>query len=102
MGIGVNIIGIRRHGFNMLSLIIPANSGFALALILVPIEFISYLAKPMSLGVRLFINFISFIHLVPMIILVVLMFLELAVACIQAYVFVTLVCIYLNDSINLH
>jgi len=123
--ISVNIIGIREHGFNMLSLIIPANSSFAMALILVPIEFISYLARPISLGVRLFINlmaghtllkvivgfawsmlllenFISLIHLVPMIILVVLMFLELAVACIQAYVFVTLVCFYLNDSINLH
>jgi len=123
--IGINIIGVNRHGFNMLSLIIPANSGFAIALILVPIEFISYLVRPISLGVRVFINlmaghallkvivgfswsmlllenFISLIHLVPLIILVVLMFLELAVACIQAYVFVVLICIFLNDSINLH
>merc|ERR1711862_181170 len=123
--IGINIIGVNRHGFNMLSLIIPANSGFAIALILVSIEFISYLVRPISLGVRVFINlmaghallkvivgfswsmlllenFISLIHLVPLIILVVLMFLELAVACIQAYVFVVLICIFLNDSINLH
>jgi len=123
--IGINIIGINRHGFNMLSLIIPANSAFAIALILVPIEFISYLVRPISLGVRVFINlmaghallkvivgfswsmlllenFISLIHLVPLIILVVLMFLELAVACIQAYVFTVLICIFLNDSINLH
>merc|ERR1711982_39323 len=86
--IGINIIGVNRHGFNMLSLIIPANSGFAIALILVPIEFISYLVRPISLGVRVFINlmaghallkvivgfswsmlllenFISLIHLVP-------------------------------------
>lgn len=123
--IGVNIIGVNRHGFNMLSLIIPANSSFSVALILVPIEFISYLAKPISLGVRLFINLmaghtllkvivgfawsmllleniISFMHLIPLIILVVLMVLELAFACIQAYVFTILMCIYLNDSINLH
>lgn len=123
--IGVNIIGVNKHGFNILSLIIPANSSFMVALILVPIEFLSYLAKPVSLGVRLFINLmaghtllkvivgfawsmlllenmVSFMHLIPLIILVVLMVLELAVACIQAYVFTILVCIFLNDSINLH
>merc|ERR1712066_1030341 len=119
--IGVNIIGIRRHGFNMLSLIIPANSGFALALILVPIEFISYLAKPMSLGVRLFINLMaghtllkvivgfawsmllvekwaSIGLLVPMITLVVLFGLELGVALIQTYVFIVLTCIFIQDA----
>ena len=123
--IGVISIGINKHGFNMLSLIIPANSSFSVALILVPIELISYFAKPISLGVRLFINLmaghtllkvivgfawsmllleniISFMHLIPLLILVVLMLLELAFACIQAYVFTILVCIYLNDSINLH
>ena len=123
--IGINLIGIKKHGFNMLSLIIPANSAFAVALILVPIEFISYLAKPISLGVRLFINLMAghtllkvilgfswsilllenslfIIHIVPLIILVILMFLELAVAFIQAYVFTILLCIYLNDGINLH
>ena len=123
--IGVNIIGFQRHKINMLSLFIPANTSFALALILVPIEFISYIAKPISLGVRLFINLmaghtllkviagfswslilledlISFAHLVPLLILVILMGLELGVALIQAYVFTILTCIYLNDSVNLH
>merc|ERR1711982_293899 len=57
--IGINIIGVNRHGFNMLSLIIPANSGFAIALILVSIEFISYLVRPISLGVRVFINLMA-------------------------------------------
>lgn len=123
--IGVNIIGFQRHQMNMLSLFLPANTSFALALVLVPIEFVSYLAKPISLGVRLFINLmaghtllkvivgfawsmlllenvISFFHIVPLIVLVALMGLELGVALIQAYVFVILTCIYLNDSINLH
>ena len=123
--IGVNIIGFKRHSVNMLSLIIPANSTFALALILVPIEFVSYIAKPISLGVRLFINLmaghtllkvivgfawsmllledlLAFAHLIPLFILVILMGLELGVALIQAYVFTILTCIYLNDSINLH
>lgn len=123
--VGVNIIGFQRHRLNMLSLFIPSNTSFALALILVPIEFVSYLAKPISLGVRLFINLmaghtllkvivgfawsmlilenlVSFFHVVPLIVLVALMGLELGVALIQAYVFVVLTCIYLNDSINLH
>lgn len=123
--IGVNIIGFQRHKMNMLSLFIPSNTSFALALILVPIEFVSYLAKPVSLGVRLFINlmaghtllkvivgfawsmlllenFISFFSLIPLLVLIALMGLELGVALIQAYVFVVLTCIYLNDSINLH
>jgi ATP synthase subunit 6 len=123
--IGVNIIGFQKHNVNMLSLIIPANSTFALALVLVPIEFVSYVAKPISLGVRLFINLMAghtllkvivgfawsmllledlmaVIHLVPLLLLVILMGLELGVALIQAYVFTILTCIYLNDSINLH
>lgn len=123
--VGINIIGYNYHKQRMLSLFIPANTSFLLALILVPIEFISYLAKPISLGVRLFINlmaghtllkvivgfswsmlitenFIAIIHIIPLIILVILMGLELAVAIIQAYVFTILTCIYLNDSINLH
>jgi F-type H+-transporting ATPase subunit a len=109
----------------MLSLFIPANTSFGLALILVPIEFISYIAKPISLGARLFINLmaghtllkviagfswsfvllensLSFAHIIPLLLLVILMGLELAVAVIQAYVFVILTCIYLNDCVNLH
>ena len=123
--IGINIIGFQRHKVNMLSLLIPANTSFFLALILVPIEFVSYIAKPISLGVRLFINLmaghtllkvivgfawsmmlledlVSFVHLVPLLVLVLLMGLELGVAIIQAYVFTILTCIYLNDSVNLH
>lgn len=123
--IGINIIGFQKHQFNMLSLIIPANSTLALALVLVPIEFVSYIAKPISLGVRLFINLMAghtllkvivgfawsmllledltaIVHLIPLLLLVILMGLELGVALIQAYVFTILTCIYLNDSINLH
>ena len=123
--IGVNIICIKRYKFHMLSLFIPANTSFGLALLLVPIEFVSYIFKPISLGVRLFANlmaghtllkvivgfawsmllledFLSFAHIFPLLVLVILMGLELAVALIQAYVFTILTCIYLNDGINLH
>lgn len=123
--IGINIIGFRKHSWKMLSLIIPANSSVSLALVLVPIELISYLAKPISLGVRLFINLmaghtllkvivgfswsmllledlLAFVHIIPLFLLVVLIGLELCVALIQAYVFIILTCIYLNDGVNLH
>lgn len=124
--IGVNVIGFEKHTYTLFSLIIPANSSLILALVLVPIEFVSYLARPVSLGVRLFINlmaghtllkvilgfswslvlvdsFLFFsLHLIPLCLLIVLMSLELGVALIQAYVFTILTCIYLNDSINLH
>ena len=123
--IGMIIIGFQRHGLVFFSLFLPANTGFLLALVLVPIELVSYISKPISLGVRLFINLMAghtllkvivgfswsmllvenltaIMFIIPLLILVVLMGLELAVALIQAYVFVTLICIYLNDSEALH
>lgn len=124
--IGVNIICIKIYKFEMLSLFIPSNTSLGLAFLLVPIEFISYIFKPISLGVRLFANlmaghtllkvivgfswsillidniFMSIFHIVPLLILILLFGLELGVALIQAYVFTILSCIYLNESINLH
>ena len=123
--VGMTIIGFQKHGLNYFSLFLPSNTGFFLALVLVPIELISYIAKPISLGVRLFINLMAghtllkvivgfswsmlllenltaLMFIIPLLILVILMGLELAVALIQAYVFVTLTCIYLNDSEALH
>lgn len=123
--IALNIIGFEKHGLNMFSLFLPANTGIFLALLLVPIELVSYIAKPISLGVRLFINlmaghsllkviawfswnmlllegFKALAFLLPLVILVLLMGLELGVAFIQAYVFLTLTSIYLNDVEALH
>merc|ERR1712226_71848 len=122
--IGVVLIGIKKYEVYMLSIFLPANTSFGLALLLVPIELISYIFKPISLGVRLFANLmaghtllkvivgfawsllllediLSIIHLFPLLVLILLMGLELGVAIIQAYVFTVLTCIYLNDSINL-
>jgi F-type H+-transporting ATPase subunit a len=123
--VAMNIIGFQKHGFELFSLFLPANTTFFLALLLVPIELISYIAKPISLGVRLFINLMAghsllkvivgfswnmllvenlkaVIFVIPLLILVLLMGLELGVALIQAYVFITLTAIYLNDSETLH
>lgn len=119
--IGINIITFRKYKMKTFSLFLPANTTFFLALLLVPIEFISYIAKPISLGVRLFINlmaghsllkvivgfswsmlllenFISFGLFIPMLILVILFGLELGVALIQTYVFIILTCIYIQDG----
>lgn len=118
--IGINIITFKLHGFKTFSLFLPSNTTFFLALLLVPIEFISYIAKPISLGVRLFINLmaghsllkviigfswnmllsesvISIGLVFPMFILIILFGLELGVALIQTYVFTILVCIYFTE-----
>ena len=119
--IGINVITIQKYGWKTFSLFLPANTSFFLALVLVPIEFVSYISEPISLGVRLFINlmaghtllkviigfswsmlllenYISFGLIVPMITLVILFGLELGVALIQTYVFVILTCIYIQDG----
>jgi F-type H+-transporting ATPase subunit a len=119
--IGINAITIQKYGLKTFSLFCPSNTSFFLALVLVPIEFVSYIAKPISLGVRLFINlmaghtllkvivgfswsmlllenFISFGLIIPMVTLVVLFGLEFGVALIQTYVFVILTCIYIQDG----
>ena len=118
--IGITMITFEKYKMKAFSLFLPANSSFFLALILVPIEFISYIARPISLGVRLFINLMaghsllkvivafawgmlllesttSFLLIIPMVILVILFGLELSVALIQTYVFVILTCIYIQD-----
>jgi F-type H+-transporting ATPase subunit a len=119
--IGINVITIEKYGFKIFSLFLPANTSFFLAIVLVPIEFVSFIAKPVSLGVRLFINlmaghtllkvivgfswgmltlenYISFGSVLPMLTLVILFGLELGVALIQTYVFVILICIYIQDG----
>lgn len=57
--IGINIITFAKYEMKTFALFLPANTTFFLALLLVPIEFVSYLAKSISLGVRLFINLMA-------------------------------------------
>jgi ATP synthase subunit 6 len=123
--IGINIVCIRIHGINFFSLFLPSGTSIVLALLLVPIELISYVFKPISLSIRLFANMMAghtllkviagfaytlmsntgilfMLHYVPLLILIPLFGLELGVALIQSFVFSILICIYLNDTINLH
>lgn len=123
--LGINIIGFNRHGLALFRLVVPAGLPAYLGFLLIPMEIISYLSKPISLSVRLFANIVgghtllkviagfAFImmnftglffifHYFPLLVLVPLFFLELAVALIQAFVFSTLICIYIYDGLYLH
>ena len=117
--IGVTIIGFIKHGFDYLKLFVPSGVPAVLLPLIVVIEIISYLSRPISLSVRLFANmmaghtmmkvfggFVISLGLVggwlPLSFSVALTGLEILVAFLQAYVFAILTCIYLNDALNLH
>jgi len=117
--VGVTIIGFIKHGFGYLKLFVPSGVPAVLLPLIVVIEIISYLSRPISLSVRLFANmmaghtmmkvfggFVISLGLVggwlPLSFSVALTGLEILVAFLQAYVFAILTCIYLNDALNLH
>jgi F-type H+-transporting ATPase subunit a len=117
--IGVTIIGFAKHGIGYLKLFVPSGVPVVLLPLIVVIEVISYLSRPISLSVRLFANmmaghtmlkvfggFVVSLGLIggwlPLSFSVALTGLEILVAFLQAYVFAILTCIYLNDALNLH
>ncbi len=112
------LVGFIRHGFKYFALFVPKGApGYMLPLI-VPIEVLSYLSRPVSLSIRLFANmmaghtmlkvFAGFTILLglygiaPLAVIAILTAFEILVAVLQAYVFTILTCIYLNDAIELH
>jgi F-type H+-transporting ATPase subunit a len=120
----VIVIGFAKHGIGFLKLFVPAAPWYLLIL-LVPIEVISFLTRPISLSVRLFANMLaghtmlavfggfvialggaggilSVLSIAPMFLIVAIMALEILVAFLQAYVFAILTCIYLNEALHLH
>ncbi|MCK5425318.1 MAG: F0F1 ATP synthase subunit A [Emcibacter sp.] len=116
--IGVTLIGLYKHGFKFFTLFVPKGAPLALMPLLVLIELVSYLSRPISLSVRLFANMVAghtmlkvfggfvvalgALGVVPFAFIVALVGLELLVACLQAYVFTILTCMYLNDALHLH
>ena len=114
----VTLLGIFIHGFKFFGLFIPKGVPMIMLPLMIPIEIISYLSRPISLSVRLFANmmaghtmlkiFAGFIvplgifGIAPLIVDVALTALEVLIAFLQAYVFTILTCLYLNESINLH
>ncbi|MGB7406338.1 MAG: F0F1 ATP synthase subunit A, partial [Pacificimonas sp.] len=118
------LIGIARHGFSWFSFFLPPGTPWYLMPLIIPIEIISFLSRPITLSVRLFANmtaghillkiFAGFVvslgvaggiwtvvGVLPFAMNVALYALELIVAVVQAYVFALLTTVYLNDSINL-
>ena len=121
--IGVVIVyGLLRHGTHFLNLFVPSGVSLALLPFIVLIEVISFVARPISLSVRLFANMLAghitlkvfgafvtallgagaFAVLAPLpfAMTVILTAFELLVAALQAYVFAILTCVYLNDAIH--
>src|ERR1700749_314271 len=123
--LGATILGFQKHGLKFFSLLVPAGCPLALLPLLVLIEFISYLARNISLGLRLAANILSghmllhilsgfiynimtsnliyfFIGLLPLSFIIAFAGLELAIAFIQAQVFVVLSSSYIKDALDLH
>lgn len=123
--LGTTILGLSRHGLKFFSLFVPSGCPLALLPLLVLIEFISYLARNVSLGLRLAANILSghmllnilsgftynimnsgliffFLGLFPLAFIIAFSGLELAIAFIQAQVFVVLSCSYIKDGLELH
>ena len=114
----VTLLGIFIHGFKFFGLFVPKGVPMIMLPLMIPIEIISYLSRPISLSVRLFANmmaghtmlkiFAGFIvplgifGVAPLIVDVALTALEVLIAFLQAYVFTILTCLYLNEAINLH
>jgi len=120
----VIVTGFIKHGIGFFKLFVP-HAPWYLLILLIPIEIISFLTRPISLSVRLFANMLaghtmlavfagfvillggaggalSALSVLPMALIVAIMLLELLVAFLQAYVFAILTCIYLNEALHLH
>jgi len=123
--LGATILGFQKHGLEFFSLFVPAGCPLALLPLLVLIEFISYLSRNVSLGLRLGANILSghmllnilsgftynimtsgfiffFLGLIPLAFIIAFSGLELGIAFIQAQVFVVLTSSYIKDSLDLH
>jgi F-type H+-transporting ATPase subunit a len=123
--LGATILGFQKHGLQFFSLFVPASCPLSLLPLLVLIEFISYLARNVSLGLRLAANIVAghlllnilsgftynilntgliflLLGLLPLMFIIAFSGLELAIAFIQSQVFVVLTCSYIKDALDLH
>jgi F-type H+-transporting ATPase subunit a len=114
----VTIVGFIRHGLHFLHFFLPPGAPLFMAPIIVPIEIISYLSRPVSLSIRLFANMMAghtmmavfagftitlgIFGFLPVAINVAMFALEVIVCALQAYVFTILTVLYLRDGIHMH
>ena len=113
------VIGFWLHGIKFLGILIPPGTPGWLLPLMIPIELISQLARPISLAVRLFANMTAghvmlavlfgltiggglLIGWLPFAFTVAIYGLEVGIAFIQAYIFSILTCVYLGDAFHLH
>ncbi len=119
-------VGFWRHGLHFFSLFVPHGAPGWLMPVIIPVEFVSFMVRPFSLGLRLFVAmtaghillevFGSFVvqglnaggglgivvSILSFVMIVGVSALELLVCAIQAYVFALLTSLYLNDAVHLH
>lgn len=115
----ITIVGFITHGLHFLSLFLPKNIPLWLAPLMIILELFAYLAKPISLSLRLAANMMAghillkviagfavsliiFLKFLPIPLIIALIGFEIFIAILQAYIFTILSCVYLNDALNLH
>jgi len=118
----VVVVGVAKHGSHFFGLFVPSGVPIPILLLMVPIEIISFLSRPVSLSLRLFGNMLAghivlkafggltvmllgagawaVISPLPLLMAVAVTALEFLVAFLQAYVFTILTCVYLNDALH--
>lgn len=113
------VLGIMLHGAKFLGILVPPGTPGWLLPLMIPIELVSQLARPISLAVRLFANMTAghtilgvlfglaisgglLIGWLPFAFTIAMSALEIGIAFIQAYIFTVLSCVYLGDAITLH
>src|SRR5437870_10094920 len=117
---GLSIVVVfALHGLKFLQILIPPGTPFWLLPLMVPIELVSQLARPLSLAVRLFANMTAghtilavlfamalslpiIVGWLPFVFTIAINGLEVAIAGIQAYIFTILTCVYLGDAMTMH
>jgi F-type H+-transporting ATPase subunit a len=114
----VTVVAFIRHGLHFFSFFMPAGAPLIMAPLIIPIEIVSYLARPLTLAIRLFANmmaehalmviFAGFavslgaFFFLPVLVDVAIYALEVVVFSLQAYIFAILTVLYLRDAIYLH
>ncbi len=113
------VVGFQLHGAKFLGILVPPGTPGWLLPLMIPIEIVSQLARPLSLAVRLFANMTAghvilgvlfgltisgglLLGWLPFSFTIVLYGLEVGIAFIQAYIFTVLTCVYMGDAIHLH
>lgn len=114
------LMGLLIHGIKFIpGILIPPGTPWWLIPLMIPIEFVSQVARPVSLAVRLFANMTAghtilgvlfglaisgglLIGWLPFAFTIAMNGLEVAIAFIQAYIFTVLTCVYLGDAFHLH